>query len=234
MPLRTQSPSSASTKVTGSKATRSSSVLADADEADRDPELALHREHDAASRGPVELREDDPGHPDGLGELASLRDRVLPGRRVEDQEHLGDLAGGAVRDPPDLLQLLEQVRLVVQPTRGVGEDEGDALGGCPVEGVVDDRAGVRALVGAHELAADSRRPRARAGPRLRLGTCRRPRGARRSPWTPRQRPCRSWSSCRRRSRRRRATPRRGRRRPWPTAVRARVRARPAAHDAAPR
>ena len=211
MPPAAQSPSSASTKATGSKATRSSTLLPDAHEAHGDPELALHREHDAASRGPVELGEDDPGHPDGVGELARLGDRVLPGRRVEDQEHLCDLTRRAVRDAPHLLQLLEQTRLVVQPARGVGEDEGDALRGRPVQRVVDDRAGVRALVGADEVTAHPRRPR--------LELIRR-RGAERvaggeedraAPWTPPRRPCRSSSSCRRRSRRRTATPPRGRR-----------------------
>src|ERR671932_145316 len=41
-------------------------LLSDADELHRDPELARDRERDAALRGAVELREDDPVHRDDL------------------------------------------------------------------------------------------------------------------------------------------------------------------------
>ena len=48
---------------------------------------------------------------------------VLAGRRVEHEQHLGELAGRALGDSAHLAQLLHQVHLRVQPAGGVGEHE---------------------------------------------------------------------------------------------------------------
>src|SRR5206468_3870887 len=56
--------------------------LADADVADRDLQLARDRQRDPSARGPVQLRDDQPGHGGGARELSRLREPVLSGRRV--------------------------------------------------------------------------------------------------------------------------------------------------------
>ena len=87
------------------------------------PELGLDREHDPALGGAVELGEHHARHVDGLGELAGLREPVLTGRRVDDEQHLLERSGRAVDDAAELLQLLHQVDLRVQPAGGVDEHE---------------------------------------------------------------------------------------------------------------
>ena len=56
-------------------------------------------------------------------ELAGLRQAVLPGGGVDDEQHLGDPARLAVGHPPDLAQLLHEVRLGVEAAGGVAEHE---------------------------------------------------------------------------------------------------------------
>jgi hypothetical protein len=56
--------------------------LSHADVADRDPELARDRQRHSAARRPVELREHEPRHGHGLGELAGLGETVLPRGRI--------------------------------------------------------------------------------------------------------------------------------------------------------
>src|SRR5690606_20612362 len=60
--------------------------LADADELDRQRHVFADAEHRAALRRAVELRQDQSRHGRGARELAGLPDRVLSGRRVEDEE----------------------------------------------------------------------------------------------------------------------------------------------------
>src|SRR3954452_1491565 len=67
--------------------------LAEADELDGDAELGLDRKHDAALRGAVELGQHHAGDVHRLRELLRLHEPVLTRRRVEHEEHLGDLAG---------------------------------------------------------------------------------------------------------------------------------------------
>src|SRR6266498_5545089 len=50
--------------------------LADPDQLDREAEFVGDRNRDPASRGPVELRQDDPGHLHGLAEEAGLLNPV--------------------------------------------------------------------------------------------------------------------------------------------------------------
>ena len=56
---------------------------------------------------------------------------VLSRGGVEDEEHLGDPARGPVGDPADLLQLLHQVHLGVEPSGGVGQHQRPGPGPTP-------------------------------------------------------------------------------------------------------
>ena len=103
------------------------------------PSSDADREHDPALGAAVELGEHDPGHPDRLGELACLDEAVLAGRRVEDEQHLGDVPRRPIGDAADLSQLLHQVRLRVQPAGGVGEHEVRAAALRRGDRVEDDR-----------------------------------------------------------------------------------------------
>ena len=54
----------------------------------RHTQLTLDGDHDPALGGAVELRQDDAGHVHDLGEHARLAQSVLPGDRVQDEQHL--------------------------------------------------------------------------------------------------------------------------------------------------
>ena len=119
--------------------------LADADVADRDPQLLRDGDHDAAFGGAVELGEDQPGDPDRLLELARLGERVLALVGIEHQQHL--VRGGGVHareHAPDLLQLFHQVRLAVQAPGGIGEQHVAAAGLGRLQRIEHHRAGVGA------------------------------------------------------------------------------------------
>ena len=95
--------------------------------ADRQPQLARDREHDAALRGAVELGQHDARHAERFVEQARLLERILSLARVEHQQHfvrraLVDAAHHALH----LLQFVHQVRLRVQATCGVGQQHVDA------------------------------------------------------------------------------------------------------------
>ena len=120
-------------------------ALAESDELDRQTELGADREHDAATRRPVELGEHDPGHPDRLGELSRLHETVLPGGRVEHQQHLGHVAGRSVGDAAHLLEFLHEVGLRVHPAGGVREHEVRVAGRRVTDGVVDHRGRIRSV-----------------------------------------------------------------------------------------
>ena len=88
------------------------------------PELRLDREHDAALGGAVELGEHDAGHVDRLGELlAPARGRSGRSSRRARAAPPCSAPGGAVDDAAELLQLVHEVDLGVQPARGVDEHE---------------------------------------------------------------------------------------------------------------
>src|ERR1035437_2875677 len=78
--------------------------FAEADQLDRDAQLALYLHDDAALRGSVELGEDDAGDVDHLGERTGLDEAVLAGGGVENEQHLGDW-GDLLDDPLHLAQL---------------------------------------------------------------------------------------------------------------------------------
>ena len=102
----------------------------------------------SALRGAIELGEHDAGDPRDAHELPGLREAVLPDRCIEDEQCLVrravNLAGGY---PPDLLELLHQVRPRVQPSCSIDEDDVTAARPAGSEGVEDDGGGIRALAG---------------------------------------------------------------------------------------
>src|SRR5204863_9646702 len=71
------------------------------------------------------------------------------------EQDLGDLARLPVRHTPHLAQLLHQVRLRVKAAGGVGQHEIRSPGAGPLYRVEDHRAGVAALVAAHEVGTDA-------------------------------------------------------------------------------
>src|SRR4029077_8711150 len=94
-------------------------VFAHADEEERDwPLLGIlgSRMRDgadhAALRRAVELGQDEAGQAERLVERLDLRERVLPGVGVEDEQHLMRRAvEGLARDALDLADLLHEVQL---------------------------------------------------------------------------------------------------------------------------
>ena len=98
----------------------------------------------------VELGEHHAGDVDRLGELPGLREPVLPGGRVEDEQHLLERARRAVDDAPELLELGHEVGLGVETAGGVDEHEVGVAARGRAHRVVDDRAGVGALLAAHD------------------------------------------------------------------------------------
>src|SRR6476469_4638653 len=134
-------------------------ALAEADELDRHTELALDRDDDAALGGAVELGQDDARDVDRLGEDLGLLETVLPGRRVEDEEHLVD---GALLldDALDLAELVHEADLVVEAAGGVDDDDVDLLLDTGFDGVEGDGRRVGAvLVGPHGGDPDTGAPR---------------------------------------------------------------------------
>ncbi len=86
-----------------------------------------------------------------VAELTGLGEAVLPGRGIDHEQRLGDPPDTLLGDPAHLAQLLHQVRLGVQATGGVGEDEIDVLGRGPLDPVVDDGRRIAACLAPDEL-----------------------------------------------------------------------------------
>src|SRR5690606_12636733 len=99
-------------------------LLADADEADRQLQLACDGDHDAATRGAVELGQHQARDAHCGMELAGLRQCVLALVGIEHQQHLvGSPLIHARQHAADLLQLFHQVRLAVQAPGSVGDED---------------------------------------------------------------------------------------------------------------
>src|SRR3546814_11859472 len=62
--------------------------LADADRVDRQAVPLGRGDEDAAARGAVALGHDEAGDPRDLAEYVDLRHRILPRRRLEDEQHV--------------------------------------------------------------------------------------------------------------------------------------------------
>src|SRR3954468_1324451 len=92
-------------------------LLADGDELDRSARHGLPRQRRAAARVAVELREDDAVERDALLEGERHVHGLLTGHRVEDEQHVRRLC-----DVPDALQLVHQVLVDVESSRGVEND----------------------------------------------------------------------------------------------------------------
>ena len=127
--------------------------LADADEADRQLQRARDRDHDAAARGAIELGEHQAGDAQRGVKLLRLRQRVLALVGIEHQQHFVRRLGQHARDHAlDLLELIHQVRLAVQPPGGVGQHHIDAARLRRLQRIEDHRA----RIGAGLLRAEQR------------------------------------------------------------------------------
>src|SRR5690606_37386839 len=80
-------------------------TLALSDELDRQAGALLHSEHEPALGAPVELREHETRDAGVLDEGLGLREAVLPGRRVEHEQHLGHRRE-LLDNPTDLTELV--------------------------------------------------------------------------------------------------------------------------------
>src|ERR1700728_171007 len=88
-------------------------AFAEADQLDRDEQLALDRDHNATLGRAIEFREHNPGDVHRVGELPRLEQPVLTCGGVEHEQHLRHVARIAIGDASDLLQLLDEVELRV-------------------------------------------------------------------------------------------------------------------------
>ena len=122
-------------------------AFAETDELDRQFQVVLDGQDHAAAGRAVEFRQHDAGDFADRHELFCLRDGVLTGGRVEDQE---DLPVGvrqfAVDDLVDLAEFCHEVLLVMDPARGVADDDVCSAVDAGMDGVEDDRGGVSALI----------------------------------------------------------------------------------------
>ena len=101
--------------------------------------------HDDAPLGrAIELGEHDAGDSRGLGEHLGLLHAVLAGRRVEDEENLGD-GGLLAHDALDLAELVHEGRLVLEPASGVDENDVNVAFDALTHRLESDRGGVGSL-----------------------------------------------------------------------------------------
>jgi hypothetical protein len=111
--------------------------LADPDHADGQPQLVHDGEHGTAPGGPVEFGERQAGYRQRPLEFTGLLQAVLTQRGVQHQQDVVRRAGNdAGADAPHLLQLVHQVVLGVQASRGVHQYDLGAAREGSTEGVV--------------------------------------------------------------------------------------------------
>ena len=90
------------------------------------PILRRQRHQNAAARGAVKLGHHQAGDAGGLQERLDLRQRVLADGGVEHQQHrMRRLGIDLLHDANDLLQLVHQLGLVLQPPGGVDQQHVD-------------------------------------------------------------------------------------------------------------
>jgi hypothetical protein len=93
------------------------------DEAQGELQFFCNGDDNPPSCSPIELRQSKSCNSSGLVKLASLSQRVLPNRGIQDQQHFMWCTGQFLADHPfDLPQLVHQIGLGVQATRRVDED----------------------------------------------------------------------------------------------------------------
>ena len=141
-----------------------------------------------------------PVMPGGLLELLGLDQAVLAGGGVQHQQGLPVAAGQLpVDDPADLVQLVHQVLLVVQPSGGVDQDHVGPPGLGGGQGVEDHGGGVGPLVLADDLHPRCAQLQISSWSAAAPGRCRRRPSAPACPPPSAGRPaCRWWWSCPRR------------------------------------
>ena len=120
-------------------------VLAHADEADGNAQPLCDGEHHAALGGAVELGDHEPRDAEPLVELRRLRHRVLADGAVQDQQHLVRCAGIQAREHAlDLLELVHQMRLGMQPPGRIGDQHVDVPRPRRLQGIEYHRRRLRA------------------------------------------------------------------------------------------
>src|SRR5438105_5320311 len=125
--------------------------FADADVAHGDLQLVADADDHAALGGAVELGEHEAGHAQRLVEQPRLLDGVLPGGGVDHQQHLVRRARVRfLQRALDALELVHEVGLGVQAAGGVAEHHVDLLVARAGDRVEQHRAGIAAVLAAHD------------------------------------------------------------------------------------
>ena len=123
-------------------------LFADTDEANRNLQIFCDRRDHSAFGGAVELGQNQTGHPRAFREFARLRQAVLTGRGIHDQQHFVRRAGNfAFGDARHLFQFGHQVVFRVQPAGGIDDDVVDLSRLCRLKRIEKNggRIGVRLL-----------------------------------------------------------------------------------------
>ena len=116
-------------------------------------------DEDAAARGAVELGHHEAGDARGAPELLDLRQRVLADRGVEHEQHRMRRAGvDLLHHAHDLFELGHQLASVLQPPRGVDEEEIDGGAARRSERVEREPGRVGALLARDDLRAGAAAP----------------------------------------------------------------------------
>src|SRR6187431_976733 len=113
-------------------------------------------EHHAPFGSAIELSEHDAGEWERFLKFFCLSESVLPVRRINDQQYFVRRAGQRFFSGlGDLFHFRHQVRLRVQATCGIRKYDIDSQCLRTLDSIEYDAARVRAVLAAHDLAADS-------------------------------------------------------------------------------
>src|SRR5580658_3316502 len=122
-------------------------ALAQAHEADRDPELSRDSYDYSTLRRAVEFREDRSGQTGRLTENFCLAKRVLAGGRIEHEPDLMRRAGQLTRDDAaHLSELFHQIGLGLQASRGIDENGAGLARNRRRDRIESDRRRIGALL----------------------------------------------------------------------------------------
>ena len=137
----------------------------------------LRDRHDHAAAGrAVELGENDPGAAGGLLEALGLREGILAGGGIDDEEHFMGRFRDELRDhAADLGELLHEIRLRLEAAGGIDDADVGARLDRPRDRLVGDAGRIAPLraaddlgaepVGPHRELLDGRRSEGVAGPK---------------------------------------------------------------------